>query len=407
MRPLPNAAPGPQGRIRYHGYFYGSTGYAVEAQTAVRYLHEFGYSLELVPRGRRSDRLRQLDPDTRRLLDSLCVPCSEWPAFEPGSFRRGTPAVSGPPRDSRRVAIHHVPAPLFLFDPGIPANIGRTMIETGRLPAGWAEACRRLDEIWVPSTFNMEVFTAAGLPPSMVRVVPIGVDTDLFRPRERTRLPRGVRARRFRFLSVLTWQERKGWDILVQAYLQEFRADEDVTLVLRARPLSGRTYEVTSTLHEFIRSRLRLSLARIPPIVLLEAHLMPRDLAFLYNSCDAFVLPSRGEGLGRPYLEAMASGLPTIGTNWSGNTDFMTAHNSYLIDIEGLEPVGAGVHPDIRGHYWARPSVSHLRELMRHVYSHPDEARERAAAARADVAARWNARDTCRRLARELDKFLS
>ena len=38
----------------------------------------------------------------------------------------------------------------------------------------------------------------------------------------------------------------------------------------------------------------------------------------------------------------MAMGLPVIATNWSGNTEFMNAHNSFLIPILGLEPIGDG-----------------------------------------------------------------
>ena len=45
-----------------------------------------------------------------------------------------------------------------------------------------------------------------------------------------------------------------------------------------------------------------------------------KDLPKLYKAADAFVLPSRGEGWGRPHVEAMAMGLPVIATNWSGST---------------------------------------------------------------------------------------
>mmetsp|Transcript_7526 Transcript_7526/g.16673 ORF Transcript_7526/g.16673 Transcript_7526/m.16673 type:complete len:81 (+) Transcript_7526:1012-1254(+) len=49
--------------------------------------------------------------------------------------------------------------------------------------------------------------------------------------------------------------------------------------------------------------------------------------------CDAFVLPSRGEGWGRPHTEAMVMGLPCIATNWSGNTEFMSDANSFPIQV--------------------------------------------------------------------------
>jgi glycosyltransferase involved in cell wall biosynthesis len=48
----------------------------------------------------------------------------------------------------------------------------------------------------------------------------------------------------------------------------------------------------------------------------------PADAEFprFYKAGDAVVLPTRGEGWGRPQVEAMAMGLPVISTNWSGIT---------------------------------------------------------------------------------------
>ena len=51
----------------------------------------------------------------------------------------------------------------------------------------------------------------------------------------------------------------------------------------------------------------------------------------------------------------------------------MTARNSYPLDIEGLEDCPK-TDPDFAGFKWARPSLSHLRRLMRHVYENPIEA---------------------------------
>ena len=46
----------------------------------------------------------------------------------------------------------------------------------------------------------------------------------------------GGGGRPFRFLSVFKWEQRKGWDALLRAFLAEFAADEPVELV---RPLGG------------------------------------------------------------------------------------------------------------------------------------------------------------------------
>ena len=43
---------------------------------------------------------------------------------------------------------------------------------------------------------------------------------------------------------------------------------------------------------------------------MISEHLSAEELRGLYAAGDAFVLPSRGEGWGRPHVEAMAMGLP-------------------------------------------------------------------------------------------------
>ena len=54
--------------------------------------------------------------------------------------------------------------------------------------------------------------------------------------------------------------------------------------------------------------------ARAPKIVMIEEFVGEDEMPALYAAADAFVLPSRGEGWGLPYMEAMAAGLPVIGT---------------------------------------------------------------------------------------------
>jgi len=54
----------------------------------------------------------------------------------------------------------------------------------------------------------------------------------------------------------------------------------------------------------------------------------------LYAAADAVVLASHGEGWGLPLVQAMALGKVAIATNWSGNTEFMTANNSFLVPIQ-------------------------------------------------------------------------
>ena len=51
----------------------------------------------------------------------------------------------------------------------------------------------------------------------------------------------------------------------------------------------------------------------------ISPHLLPKYLRI----ADVFVRPSRSEGLGSAFLEAMAAGLPVIGTRVGGIPDFL------------------------------------------------------------------------------------
>jgi glycosyltransferase involved in cell wall biosynthesis len=94
----------------------------------------------------------------------------------------------------------------------------------------------------------------------------------------------------------------------------------------------------------------------------------------LFASADCYVSLHRAEGVGLGMAEAMFLGKPVIGTNYSGNLDFMNAENSLLVDYCMTE-LSEGVATYERGSRWAEPSIEHAAELMRFVYEHQDEAK--------------------------------
>ena len=101
--------------------------------------------------------------------------------------------------------------------------------------------------------------------------------------------------------------------------------------------------------------------------------------------CDCYVSLHRSEGLGLTMAEAMAIGKPVIGTAYSGNLDFMTSKNSFLVDYE-LTRVGADCLVYPADGEWAQPDLEHAGRLMREVYEDPARAARIGARARADIA---------------------
>jgi glycosyltransferase involved in cell wall biosynthesis len=271
----------------------------------------------------------------------------------------------------------------FKPHPRAVRNIGRTMYETDRIPEIWVHNCNQMDEVWVPTSFNIETFAKAGVAREKLFRVPGAIDIDLFDPRLPPMYVPGAQG--FVFLSVFAWSLRKGWDALVRAFKEEFDHGEDVTLVMKVMPHWNRTLaEHHADLDTFMRDVLGRDPGERPRIIMVSRHMGVDEMPRLYRAANAFVLPSRGEGYGRPYLEAMAMGLPAIGTRWGGNLDFMTDDNSYLVDckvVDVPEPALKEI-PDYRGHRWAEPDVKDLRRALRAVFEDPEESARRAEAGR-------------------------
>src|ERR1019366_4544938 len=109
-------------------------------------------------------------------------------------------------------------------------------------------------------------------------------------------------------------------------------------------------------------------------------NLMPR----LYASADCFVLPTRGEGFGLPAIEAGACGLPVITTNYSGQTDFLTNDNSYLLQIDGFRNAERELawisyfYENAEFPILGKSVIEQLRHQMRYVFEHKEEAEVKA-----------------------------
>jgi glycosyltransferase involved in cell wall biosynthesis len=115
-------------------------------------------------------------------------------------------------------------------------------------------------------------------------------------------------------------------------------------------------------------------------------------MAQLYQAAHCFVLPTRGEGFGLPFLEAMATGLPVIATDFGGHQDFCTPETTYLIRNKRLVDADTRCFPHIASQ-WADPDDEHLVTLMRQVVADYDTAttKARLASEQAHACWTWNA----------------
>ena len=263
---------------------------------------------------------------------------------------------------------------------GFPSRyrIAFSVGETTRVPGALRFHLQRADMVWTPSHWGAQVLAANGLPEDRIRVVPEGVDADLFSPAAGTAKGDGV----FRFLCVAKWEERKGTRELVRAFAREFRAAEPVELVMHCGSPDSRAVDFRAEIARHAAD------ARI-----VASHPAPlEDLLALMRRCDAFVLPTRGEAWGLPVLEAMACGLPCIVTDYSGVREFARDENCFLIRVKRLIRVADPEFypPPFDWGEWADPDWDHLQERMRFVYENRQAARLKAQQARKDARDRWS-----------------
>jgi len=104
------------------------------------------------------------------------------------------------------------------------------------------------------------------------------------------------------------------------------------------------------------------------------------EMALLYNACDVFVLPSRGEGFCLPILESQACGTPCITTDFGAMQELVKGHG-WLIRVKDWDvtPLCA---------YQALVDVEHLADLMYYAYTHDSE-REKYSRASVEFARRY------------------
>jgi hypothetical protein len=103
-------------------------------------------------------------------------------------------------------------------------------------------------------------------------------------------------------------------------------------------------------------------------VTFLDRYLSSEDNQLLSNSCDAYVSLHRAEGLGLPIAEAMLNKKPVVTTGWSGNMDFTSISNSYLVSYE-LIANQIQVGPYKIADTWADPNSAHAAQQMRNLYN--------------------------------------
>jgi glycosyltransferase involved in cell wall biosynthesis len=270
-------------------------------------------------------------------------------------------------------------------------RIVRNFWETDRYPPHVADRLRSADEIWLSCTHNADALVRSGVKREKIRIIPVALDAAAYGPHGRPL--EWANPSLFTFLSCFDVTLRKGWDVLLRAFLEEFGPDDDAGLLLNVH--SSQDLDRAFLARHLERWAKRFAGPKwlddegewrtgASPIRCIPRELNTIEMPCYYQSGDAYVMASRGEGWAIPAMEAMASGLPIIATAWGGHMDYMSDENAFLVPYR-LTPVSAeACHETMTyfGQMWAEPDLAALRRQMRLVREDADLARRRADAGR-------------------------
>ncbi len=126
----------------------------------------------------------------------------------------------------------------------------------------------------------------------------------------------------FVWLAVGSLIQRKGYDVLIEAFAQLGGAEQ--LIIIGSGLENERLHAQAEQLG--IADRIRFT-----------GMLDKQAIISLMNESNAFVLPSRGETFGVAYIEAMAMGLPVIATPCGGPEHFVNSDNGLLVNMDNVE----------------------------------------------------------------------
>jgi glycosyltransferase involved in cell wall biosynthesis len=193
---------------------------------------------------------------------------------------------------------------------------------------------------------------------------------------------------RRRILHVSSCFPRKGADLLVQAFAEEFAAKDNVELLIK-------TFDNPhNTIAQYVQD-VSAAHPGAPPMRVMAASLPKDELAALIKSASVFAAPSRGEGFGLPLAEALLLDVPVVTTNYSGQTDFCTPDTAWLVDYH-LIPSNA--HVAASEAQWAQPDVASLRRMLRCAVEQEEASASMTRAGQALLAAHFKWSDVARRI---------
>ncbi len=349
------------GTIVWLAPFWNRSGYGCASRTFVAALHDAGARIRVLPVNEIELGINDCDLGLIRRLETT-------PIVPPVTY-----------------IVSHVPSKSWLEAVKLPEPNIRIMTTTfegsaqgNAPPAEWLSVFSELDQVWLLTETERQVFINAGVPPEKVQVVywpnPWLNNPVLDPPNLKPSAPR------FRFLSVAMFQPRRRWDTLIEAYLEEFKGNDGVELFFKVNypswhPQPGKPRRDLLGLVENLRQKTGSDAA-----ITINDDLGRRmDIVKLMDSCSAYISTDTcptapiSEAWARQRMIIMADGLGYFQTT-SGNELPTEPYIGIAVDPDARYELTKDMlmyQPHHKDTFMPKLHVKDVRTAMRRAYDMP------------------------------------
>lgn len=306
--------------------------------------------------------------------------------------------------------IHTYPPDPFKGMMGVdsPLQFTYTVFETDKCPLLWRGTLndKKFMENWVPCDFQKDAYSRQGVDASKIRVIPYGVDVNRFKP-GLTPLNYGLDDK-FVIATAMDWGLRKNPEGIVNAFMQEFKDDQDVVLLIKAYTGYGVDDGSKNMIREKI-TRIRQMNRSSANVRLITDFLHADEMPHFHSAADVWINLSRGEGWDMGAMQSMACGIPVIMPDSTAHQMYGNKDNSYLVPVSKT-PVSnkefLAKNPQFIDHNWYEPNLKEAKKTMRQAYKDWKEGKleEKGKAAR-QTACDFTWRRTAIKMAYEIGKY--
>lgn len=245
-------------------------------------------------------------------------------------------------------------------------NIGFWAWELENFPSKWNYGFEYVDEIWTISKFSKQAIAkSTNLP---VSVVPLIVEFQLDKKYDRQYFDLDPNEFIFFFsFDGFSFADRKNPFVIAKAFAKSFKNKRKVLLLIKCHNLDW-----------FHRCKLDWIL-KGTNYKIIDDYLARDEFLGLLSCIDTYVSLHRSEGFGYGMAEAMYLGKKVIATGYSGNLDFMTQENSYLVPYD-LVKINKTIGPYQKGNCWADVNINKASEIMLKAFNDDSSKKTRQAA---------------------------